>query len=186
MGRTKPTFGIFDCFLIATMPTRSGKLLWLGLNAANFGWLTWLLSRPLSNGGGHMIKTLLAIAVLGSAGGFAGLAMAQSKQGETFGNDVSAVLARLEAQCAHRRRMLPPDERDDCARRLRDAQQALGQGNATASNASAGQADAPGPDGKGNGNGGGPGNGIGGGPGGGGGPGNGIGPGSGGGGKGKR
>ena len=80
-----------------------------------------------------MIKMLLTVAVLGSVGGFAGLALAQSKQGEAFDRDVSSVVAKLEAQCAHRRTM-PPDPRDDCARRLRsDAQLGYGQDGASSS-----------------------------------------------------
>jgi hypothetical protein len=55
-----------------------------------------------------MIKILLTVAVLGSVGGFAGLAMAEGKQGEASGNEVSS-------QCAHRR-MMPPDPRNDCSR----------------------------------------------------------------------
>jgi hypothetical protein len=70
-----------------------------------------------------MIRVLLAFAVLGCAGG---LAMAQDKQSEGAGSDVSALVAKLEAQCAHRRRAMPPDPSDDCARRLRDAQLASG------------------------------------------------------------
>ena len=106
-----------------------------------------------------MIKILLTVAVLGSVGSFAGLAMAQGKQGEAFGSDVSSLLAKLEAQCAHRRRMMPPDPRDDCARELRsDAQIGSGQGGASASSSS--QALGAGP-GIGPGNGGGQGNGIG-------------------------
>ena len=73
-----------------------------------------------------MIKTLVTVAVLGSVGGFAGLAMAQGKQGEAIGNDIS-LQAKLEAQCAHRR-IMPPDPRDDCARQLRDAQVGYGGG----------------------------------------------------------
>jgi hypothetical protein len=81
-----------------------------------------------------MIKILLTAAVLGSVGSFTGLAMAQDKQGETFGSTVSSSLARLEAQCAHRRHTMPPDERDGCARRLRgDAQIGYGQGGDSAS-----------------------------------------------------
>ncbi len=85
-----------------------------------------------------MIKILLTIAVLGSMGSFAGLAMAQVKQGETFGSDVS-YLAKLESQCTHRRRTMPPDPRDDCGKlnKLRsDAQIGSGQGGVPASNSS--------------------------------------------------
>jgi hypothetical protein len=74
------------------------------------------------------MKMLLVIAVLASVSGLAGLAMAQDKQGEANGGDASSSLAKLEAQCAHRR-VMPPDPRDDCARRLRsDAQLGYGQG----------------------------------------------------------
>jgi hypothetical protein len=38
-----------------------------------------------------MIKMLIAVAVLGSVGDFAGLAMAQGKQGEALARDVSAL-----------------------------------------------------------------------------------------------
>src|SRR5688572_21777530 len=112
-----------------------------------------------------MIKTLLTVAVLGCVGGFASLAMAQGKQGEAIGSDVS-LRAKLEAQCAHRR-IMPPDPRDDCARQLRDAQLGYG-GGGSASSSSYSQAAGAGP-----GNGLGPGNGAG--------PGNGLGPGNGGG-----
>lgn len=109
-----------------------------------------------------MIKVLLTVAVLGSVGSFAGLAMAQGKQGEAFGSEVSS-------QCAHRR-VMPPDPRDGCVRQLRsDAQLGSGQGDASASSSSLSQASGAGP-----GNGVGPGSGAG--------PGNGIGPGNGGGG----
>jgi hypothetical protein len=113
-----------------------------------------------------MIKILLTVAVFCSMGSFAGLAMAQGKQGEAFGREASS-------QCAHRR-VMPPDPRDDCARRLRsDAQLGYGQGGALAGDSQASRG------GPGNGNGIGPGNGAG--------SGNGIGPGSGGGqGKGRR
>ena len=100
-----------------------------------------------------MIKTLLTVAVLGSVGGFASLAMAQGKQGEAIGSDVS-LQAKLEAQCAHRR-IMPPDPRDDCVRKLRDAQVGYG-GGGSASSSSYSQAAGVGP-----GNGAGPGNGLG-------------------------
>ena len=100
-----------------------------------------------------MIKILLTVTVLGSVGGVADLAMAQGKQGD------------VSSQCAHRR-VMPPDPRDDCARKLRsNAQLGYGQGAASAGDSQAAGA--------------GPGNGIG--PGNGNGAGNGIGPGSGGG-----
>ena len=109
-----------------------------------------------------MIKILLTVAVLGSVGSFAGLAMAQGKQGETFGSDVSSLLAKLEAQCAHRRRTMPPDPRDDCVNKLHklrsDAQIGSGQDGALASGAGPGSG---GGQGVGPGNGGGQGNGIG-------------------------
>jgi hypothetical protein len=84
------------------------------------------LGKTFSKGGGHMIKILLTVAVLGSVGGFAGLAMAQGNQGEAFGSEVSS-------QCAHRR-VMAPDPHNDCARKLRsDAQLGYGQAGASAS-----------------------------------------------------
>jgi hypothetical protein len=108
-----------------------------------------------SKQGGHMVKILLTVAVLGSVGSFAGPSMAQGKQGEAFGSEVSS-------QCAHRR-VMPPDPRDDCVRKLRsDAQLGYGQGGASASSSSDGQASGAGPgNGAGSGNGIGPGNGAG-------------------------
>jgi hypothetical protein len=79
-----------------------------------------------------MIKILLTVALLGSVGSYA---IAQSKQGEPSGNDKSALLAKLEAQCAHRR-IMPPDPNDDCAklRQLRsEAQIGSGQDGVLAS-----------------------------------------------------
>src|SRR5262245_10119191 len=68
-----------------------------------------------------MIKIALAIAVLGSVGGFAGLAMAQGGQGEAVGSEISS-------QCAHRR-VMAPDPHNDCVRRLRsDGQLGYGRG----------------------------------------------------------
>ena len=120
-----------------------------------------------------MIRILLTVAVVGSVGSFADLAMAQGTRSEAFDGDVSSLIAKIEAQCEHRRRMMPPDPRNDCVSRLRsDAQNGTGQGDASAINP--GQAA-----GAGLGIGGGQGNGIG--PGNGGGQGNGIGPGNGGG-----
>jgi hypothetical protein len=66
-----------------------------------------------------MIKILLTVAVLGSVGSFAGLAMAQGKQGEAFGSEVSS-------QCAHRR-VMAPDPHNDCVRKLR-SELGYGQG----------------------------------------------------------
>ena len=112
-----------------------------------------------------MIRILLTVVVLGAVGSFAGLAVAQVKQGEASGSGESS-------HCAHRK-VMPPDPRDGCVRNLRsDVQLGSGQGSALVSSSSDGQASGVGP-----GNAGGPGNGIG--PGNGGGPGNGIGPGSG-------
>lgn len=102
-----------------------------------------------------MIKMVLTVAVLGSVSSFANLAMAQGKQTDASGNDVSSLLAKLDAQCAHRRTM-PPDPRDDCARKRRDAQLGYGQDDASASSSSVSQASGAGP-----GRGGGQGNGIG-------------------------
>ena len=79
-----------------------------------------------------MIRVLFTVAVLDFAGGFADLAMAQGKQGEGSGSDVSSLVAKLEAQCAHRRRTMPPDPGDECARKLREAQ--LGTGTAGVAN----------------------------------------------------
>jgi hypothetical protein len=85
-----------------------------------------------------MIKKLIAVAVLGSVGGFAGVAMAQGKQGEALASDVSAYQEKLEAQCAHRRRTMPPDPRDDCFRRLRsDGHFGYGQVGAPANSSQA-------------------------------------------------
>ena len=108
-----------------------------------------------------MIRVLLTVAVVGCAGSFAGLAMAQSKQGEGSGSDVASLVAKLEAQCAHRRRTMPPDPGDECARRLRDAQLATGvAGAANGGGQAAGAGIGAGP-GNGAGNGIGPGNGNG-------------------------
>jgi hypothetical protein len=108
-----------------------------------------------------MIKTLLTVAVLGSVGAFAHLAMAQDKQTEASGSDTSSSRAKLEAQCAHRLRTMPPDAHDDCSklRKLRsDAQIGYGQGGASALAAGPGNG---GGQGIGPGSGGGQGNGIG-------------------------
>src|SRR5262245_28927672 len=108
-----------------------------------------------------MIKILLTVAVLGSVGSFASLAMAQDKQGNALvGDDVSSLREKIEAQCAHRRTM-PPDPRDGCINKSRsDAQVGSGQGGAGNANQSqaAGVGPGAGP-GTGAGNGIGPGNG---------------------------
>jgi hypothetical protein len=111
-----------------------------------------------------MIKVLVTVAVLGTVGSFAGLASAQDKQGKAFPSDISSVLAKLEAQCAHRRRTLPPDPRDDCISKLQklrsDAQIGYAQGDAVAAGAGLGNGIGPGNSG-GQGNGIGPGSGAG-------------------------
>src|SRR5262245_8640517 len=110
-----------------------------------------------------MIRILLSVAVLSSACSVSGLELAQGQKGEKFGSDVASALARLEAQCAHRRRTMPPDERDDCIGKLNklrsDAQLASGQG-AVEAGGEGGQGIGPGNSGQGNGlgNAGGPGN----------------------------
>ena len=105
-----------------------------------------------------MIKILLTVAVFGSVVGFASFAMAQANQGESVSGDASALLAKLEAQCAHRRRTMPPDPRDGCDNKLRnDGHTGAGQGGASVSRSQTSEA---GP-GSGPGNGGGQGNGIG-------------------------
>lgn len=69
----------------------------------------------------HMIKILLAGAVLLSLGRFAGPAMAQDRQGEASSSEISS-------QCAHRR-VMAPNLREGCAPKLRsDAQLGYGQG----------------------------------------------------------
>jgi hypothetical protein len=73
-----------------------------------------------------MIRMLLTFAVLGAVGGSANLAMAQGQRAATHGGDASSSQAKLDAQCAHRR-VMPPDPRDECARRLRSNAQ-LGHG----------------------------------------------------------
>src|SRR5262245_55162738 len=98
---------------------------------------------------GHMTKLLLTAAALACVGSFAGLAMAQGKQGEASGSDVSSAQAKLAAQCAHRRTM-PPDARNDCDRVRGNWQLGYGQDDASASQATAA---APGNGGQGTGNG---------------------------------
>jgi hypothetical protein len=102
-----------------------------------------------------MIKILLSVAVVGSVGSFAGLATAL----EGPDGKLSSLLSKLDAQCEHQRRTMPPDPRNDCVARLRsDAQIGSTQGDALA--ISPGQAAGAGPA-IGPGNGGGQGNGIG-------------------------
>lgn len=101
-----------------------------------------------------MIKILAAATVLGAAGNFVDLAMAQDKQDAAFVAEVSSVLAKKEAQCTHRR-IMPPDPHDNCFNRQRgDVEIGTGRNGAVAE-ASGGRA------GIGPGNGGGRGNGIG-------------------------
>jgi hypothetical protein len=81
-----------------------------------------------------MIKTLVIVAALGPMASI--VAIAQGKQGEEFGSDVASLLEKLEAQCAHRRRTMPPDPRDDCNDKLHklrsEAQVGTGQGGLAA------------------------------------------------------
>ena len=60
-----------------------------------------------------MAKAFLTVLVIGSMGSFAGFAMAQGKQGDALGADVSS-------QCAQ---MSDPRVKDDCVRRLRSEAQ---------------------------------------------------------------
>jgi hypothetical protein len=60
-----------------------------------------------------MVEAFLAVVVLSSMCGFTGLAMAQGKEGDAFGTEVSSQCAQM----SYRR------VKDDCVRRLRsDAQ----------------------------------------------------------------
>src|SRR5688500_12365884 len=77
----------------------------------------------------HTMKLLLTVALVGCVGSFAGPVIAQSKQGEASGKDISS-------QCAHRR-IMPPDPHDDCARKVRsDAQVGGGLGGASTTSSS--------------------------------------------------
>jgi hypothetical protein len=60
-----------------------------------------------------MVKAFLTLLVFSTTWCFAGLAMAQGKQGDAFGTDVSS-------QCAQ---MKDPRVKDDCVRRLRSEAQ---------------------------------------------------------------
>ena len=98
-----------------------------------------------------MIKILLSVAVVGSVVGFAGFATALDPSGERL-----SVLTKLEAQCQHRRRTMPPDPGNDCLNKLRiDAQTGSAQGDASAVGsgqaAGAGVGAGPGNSGQGNG-----------------------------------
>jgi hypothetical protein len=91
-----------------------------------------------------MIRMLLTFAVLGAVGGSTNLAMAQDQRAETHGGDASSSQAKLDTQCAHRR-VMPPDPRDECARRVRsNGQLGYGQGGGYASGYGAGPGAGPG------------------------------------------
>jgi hypothetical protein len=86
-----------------------------------------------------MIKILLTVAVLGTVGSFAGLAMAEGKQGEAVGNEESS-------RCAHRK-VMPPDPRDNCgasASQTSGAGAGIGPGNAVRQGIGTGQGIGPG------------------------------------------
>ena len=86
-----------------------------------------------------MIKILLTVAVLGTVGSFAGLAMAESKQGEAVSNEDAS-------HCAHRR-VMPPDPRYDCgasANQTSGAGGGIGPGNAVRQGIGTGQGIGPG------------------------------------------
>jgi hypothetical protein len=85
-----------------------------------------------------MMKMLLTVALLGSVGSsLADLAMAQGRQGTAYGSDASSSLAKVEAQCAHRR-IMPPDPRVDCVRKRRsDAHLGYGQADGSANDSQA-------------------------------------------------
>jgi hypothetical protein len=83
-----------------------------------------------------MIKILLTVAVLSSVGSLAGLAMAQGKQGEASGSEVSS-------QCAHRR-MMPPDPRNNCFGRGGASTTGAGPGSAIGQGIGTGQGIGPG------------------------------------------
>ena len=102
-----------------------------------------------------MIKILLTVAVVGSVGSFAGFATAlDGPDSERLSS-----LTKLEAQCGHRLRTMPPDPGNDCLNKLRiDAKIGSAQGDAAA--VGSGQAAGAGV-GVGPGNGGGQGNGLG-------------------------
>jgi hypothetical protein len=95
--------------------------------------------KTLSNGVGHMIRILLTVVVLGAVGSFAGLAMAQVKQGEASGSGESS-------HCAHRK-VMPPDPRDGCAAsptQSPGARSGIGPGSAVGLGIGTGQGIGPG------------------------------------------
>ena len=103
-----------------------------------------------------MIKILLSVAVVGSVGSFAGLATALDGPD----SDRLSTLTKLEAQCWHRFRTMPPDPSNDCLNKLRgDAKigDAQGDAAAVAAGQAAGAAAGGGPGNSGQGNGIGPG-----------------------------
>src|SRR5262245_4474659 len=67
--------------LTAHVASGSRGVLWWGW-CRKFVGFGAALSGAGNNGGGHMLKILLTVAALGSVASFAGLAMAQGKQGE--------------------------------------------------------------------------------------------------------
>src|SRR5262245_50797330 len=94
------------------------------------------LGKTFSDGGGRMIKILLTVAVLGSVGSFAGLAMAEVKQG-------GASLSEESSRCAHRR-VMPPDPRSDCVGQNGASTTGVGPGSAIGQGIGTGQGIGPG------------------------------------------
>jgi hypothetical protein len=85
-----------------------------------------------------MIKILLTVAVFGTVCSFAGLAMAEGKQGEAVTNEDAS-------HCAHRR-VMPPDPRYDCAsaNQTSGAGGGIGPGNGVRQGIGTGQGIGPG------------------------------------------
>jgi hypothetical protein len=86
-----------------------------------------------------MIRILLTVAVLGTVGSFAGLAMAEGKQGEAAGSEESS-------RCAHRK-VMPPDPRDNCGAspsQAAGAKSGIGPGSAVGLGIGTGQGIGPG------------------------------------------
>ena len=97
------------------------------------------LGKTFSNGVGYMIRILLTVVVLGAVGSFAGLAMAQVKQGEASGSGESS-------HCAHRK-VMPPDPRDGCGAspsQSPGARSGIGPGSAVGLGIGTGQGIGPG------------------------------------------